>query len=129
MKVNKKIVAMVIAGLLVVVLLYKLFASGESADVMYWRGVSLENSSPDQAFIWFHNAAEKYLKSANWGNADAQFKLGECYMQDRGVKCGLGKNFVFMRRSEEKPSVEAAKWFRKAADQGHAGALRRTHRA
>lgn len=119
---NKKILVLVIAGLLIIVLLYKLFAPGESADDMSWRGFSLENSSPDKAFIWFHNAAEKYLKSAKWGNADAQFKLGECYRLNRGVNCGLGDKFVFMRSSKENRFEEAAKWFTKAAEKGHAGA-------
>jgi hypothetical protein len=48
---------------------------------------------------------------AQQGDADAQFKLGQIYQQ------GIGGQNV------KKDPVEAVKWFRKAADQGHARAL------
>ncbi|MGI6496156.1 MAG: tetratricopeptide repeat protein [Kiritimatiellia bacterium] len=47
--------------------------------------------------------------AANLGNAEAQFNLGLCYDEGEGVAVD---------------KAEAAKWYRKAADQGHAGARR-----
>ena len=49
--------------------------------------------------------------SAQQGDADAQFKLGQIYREGGG---GL---------NVKKDPVEAVKWFRKAADQGHVRAL------
>ena len=49
-------------------------------------------------------AAELYRKSADKGYAEAQFNLGKCYLFGNGVP---------------KDSDEAAKWFQKAALQGH----------
>ena len=48
---------------------------------------------------------------AEQGDADAQFKLGQIYRQGGG-----GQNV-------KKDPVEAVKWFRKAADQGHVRAI------
>src|SRR5438309_9048594 len=56
-----------------------------------------------------------YRKAAEQGHADAQFALGACYANGRGV----GKD-----------EVEAGKWYRKAAEQGHAEAqCRLVHKA
>lgn len=44
-------------------------------------------------------------EQAEQGDADAQFKLGECYSCDYNI-------------------AEAEKWYRRAAEQGHAGAQR-----
>lgn len=46
----------------------------------------------------------KCRKAAEQGDADAQYRLGECYAKDDGVE------------------TEALKWYHKAAEQGHEGA-------
>lgn len=46
-------------------------------------------------------------KSAEQGNAEAQYSLGNCYQFSYGIKNDQAK---------------AAEWYRKAAEQGHAGA-------
>ena len=51
--------------------------------------------------------AKRYRKAAEWNHAWAQFNLGYCYANGQGVPENL---------------VEAAKWYRKAADQGFEGA-------
>jgi len=122
---NFKNTTMLIAGLLIAVLFYKLFFSEERADIQYERGVSLKDEDPDKSFFWFHKAAEQYLKAAKRGNAEAQCKLGECYLRNRGVMCGLGENYslsIYSSSKHEDPNVEAAKWYRKAAEQGNAEA-------
>ena len=48
-----------------------------------------------------------YLKAAHLGDADAQFKVAECYYDGEGV---------------EQDEEEAFKWYLKAAQQGHARA-------
>ncbi|WP_221898635.1 tetratricopeptide repeat protein [Bathymodiolus japonicus methanotrophic gill symbiont] len=53
-----------------------------------------------EAFRW-------YRKSAEQGNAGAQYYLGKMYRNGQG---GVWDD------------KEAVKWFRKAAEQGHAGA-------
>jgi hypothetical protein len=50
-------------------------------------------------------AATWYLKAAASGKADAQFRLGEFYAKG---EAGLPKS-----------EVEARKWYKLAADQGH----------
>jgi hypothetical protein len=50
---------------------------------------------------------QEYKASAEQGDAEAQFNLGFCYDDGRGVA---------------KDYVEAVKWYRKAAVQGHAEA-------
>jgi TPR repeat protein len=52
---------------------------------------------------WYKKAAEK-------GNVDAQFRLGYCYEQGRGVKGSYG---------------EAIKWYKKAGQQGDSVARER----
>ena len=51
----------------------------------------------------------RFRKAAEQGNAKAQFNLGECYVHGTGVA-----------RNE----VEAVKWYRKAAAQGHDRAIK-----
>ncbi len=53
-----------------------------------------------QAVYWYRKAAEQ-------GDADAQYKLGECYVSGRGVTKDL---------------TQAVDWYRKAAEQGQADA-------
>ena len=59
-----------------------------------------EAENPEKAVACFRKAAEQ-------GHADAQYRLGECYDEGRGV---------------ERDLTEAAGWYRKAAEQGHADA-------
>ena len=47
---------------------------------------------------------EELKKNAEQGDADAQYNLGNAYLNGNGV---------------EKDLEEAAKWFKKAADRGH----------
>jgi len=54
----------------------------------------------------FAQTADTYRANAEKGDAEAQFKLGECYYYG---KCGVSKDFY-----------EAVKWFRDAAKQGNA---------
>ena len=89
---------------------------------IYYEGkeVSQDHS---EALKWFRKAAEQghagalshelYQKAilpeaAEQGDAEAQFRLGSIYYQGRGVPLDHS---------------EALKWLRKAAEQGHAGAL------
>ncbi len=50
---------------------------------------------------------ENIKAKAEQGEARAQYQLGKCYAQGAGVS---------------KDAVEAMKWYRKAADQGHSQA-------
>ncbi|MCD8070178.1 MAG: hypothetical protein LUE08_02175 [Akkermansiaceae bacterium] len=56
--------------------------------------------------------AALYQEAAEQGNAEAQYRLGECYAEGEGV---------------EKDVKEAVRWWRKAADQGHAEARMALH--
>ena len=49
----------------------------------------------------------EFICTSGQGNAPAQYELGVCYQNGKGVS---------------KDMVEAVKWYRKAAEQGHAGA-------
>ncbi len=53
-----------------------------------------------EAFKW-------YVKAAGQGYADAQYMVGECYLNGVGA---------------EKNKIQASRWFKKAAEQGHAKA-------
>ncbi len=52
-------------------------------------------------------AVKLYRKAAEQGHANAQFCLGCCYFEGKGV---------------EEDKTEAVKWYRKAAEQGYARA-------
>ena len=65
------------------------------------RNEIIENSSDAGLQFW--------LKKAEQGDADAQFNLGYLYESGRGVSQDYN---------------EAAKWYRKAAEQGHEKAIR-----
>ena len=62
--------------------------------------------SLDQRYKYGETVAP-YLNAADQGLASAQFNLGECYRNGKGV---------------EQNKAEAVKWHRKAAKQGHASA-------
>lgn len=53
----------------------------------------------------YEEAVQWYLQAAEQGSTEAQFNLGDCYLNGLGVT---------------RDAVEAAKWFRKAAELGHA---------
>ena len=55
----------------------------------------------------FESAVQYYTRAAELGNAEAQYKLGVCYLNGDGV---------------EKDRTEALKWLREAAERGHAKA-------
>ena len=55
----------------------------------------------------FESAVQYYTRAAELGNAEAQYKLGVCYLNGDGVK---------------KDRTEALKWLREAAERGHAKA-------
>ena len=60
-------------------------------------------------FDWYHKVAYRLTKIwAGQKQPDAQFNLGYLYYLGKGV---------------EQDYAEAAKWYRKAADQGHKSAL------
>ena len=61
----------------------------------------------DDFLVYKEVEAMKYLKAAEQGDADAQYKLGKRYEDGNGV---------------EKNEAEAAKWYLKAAEQGDATA-------
>ena len=68
--------------------------------ILYDEGVGGIEQDYGKAEAW-------YRKSAEQGNAAAQYKMGECYQRGRGV----GKDYMI-----------AVKWYRKAAEQGYAAA-------
>jgi TPR repeat protein len=55
----------------------------------------------------YADAVKWYRKAAEQGHAEAQYWLGRCYFDGRGIT---------------RDRAEAIKWWRKAAEQGHAGA-------
>ncbi|GHT71254.1 hypothetical protein AGMMS49950_07570 [Endomicrobiia bacterium] len=55
----------------------------------------------------YKEAINWYKKSAEQGNADAQYNLGVMYHEGKGAK---------------QDYKEAISWFKKAAEQGHSGA-------
>ena len=70
----------------------------QSAEELLKQGNSYwEQENYTQAALSWHKAAEQ-------GVAEAQYKLGRCYRNGRGVTQSY---------------TEAAKWFRKAAEQGY----------
>lgn len=73
----------------------------EQAELWYAEGMGVyKNGQYKEAVDYFRKAAER-------GCADAQYKLGDCYVIGRGVTQNL---------------YAAVLWYRKAAEQGHADA-------
>ena len=85
----------------------------------------------------------EYKAKAEQGDAEAQFNLGFCYDDGRGVRKDYGEAVKWYRKAAEqnfapaqfnlgycydngegvaKDYVEAVKWYRQAAEQGHAEA-------
>jgi len=63
--------------------------------------------SPSEIAAAIKAAADKLKEAAEQGDAESQFKLGQCHQNGRGVK---------------QDDAKAAQWYRKAAEQRHAGA-------
>ena len=76
--------------------LNSLLNDGEEVDVQIKDGVIPPDAPPD--------AVERCRQDAERGDCKAQYLLGDCYENGKGV---------------QKDHAEAAKWFRKAAEQGH----------
>ena len=72
-----------------------------SVDEMYSKGLEYDKAGDAKS------AAEWFTKAAEKGSPSAQFNLGVCYRNGKGV---------------EKNYTEAMKWYKKAAAQGHANA-------
>lgn len=87
--------------------------------------------------------ALKYRMAAERGEADAQYRLGNCYAEGKGVEKNDAEAVKWYRKAAEQGNVdaqywlgscyfngdgvetnkvEAVRWFRKAAEQGHADA-------
>ena len=87
---------------------------GKDSDVRYF--IEYYEVDKGQALYWYIEAAEQ-------GHAEAQYKLGEMYENievdedDEDIEVDL-KDYS----EAEDYKVEATKWFRKAAEQGHAEA-------
>jgi len=113
------------------------FNRGDEAEKQFNRGVaSMKNEEFADAVRAFRIAAEK-------GNAKAQFLLGACYYNGKGVERDVDEAVRWTRKAAEqgyveaqcslgctyadgngvdKDMAEAARWFRKAAKEGYAGA-------
>jgi len=113
------------------------FNRGDEAEKQFNRGVALmKNEEFADAVRAFRIAAEK-------GNAKAQFLLGACYYNGKGVERDVDEAVRWTRKAAEqgyveaqcslgctyadgngvdKDMAEAARWFRKAAKEGYAGA-------
>ena len=75
-----------------------------TAAQMYQKGKAYyDKKQYSEAVPWFREAAEQ-------GHAEAQYNLGECYYNGRGVTKGW---------------IQAVAWYRKAAEQGYADAQSR----
>lgn len=92
----------------------------------------------------FDKAIEWYRKSAEQGNAEAQYSLADCYLCGRGVAMNEVEAIKWLHKAAEQGHIEAqyylgkcyykgihgvlidydeaAKWYRKAAEQGDADA-------
>jgi len=76
--------------------------SKEEMEIEFYKAVAYkEEGKFEEAFAIFQQLAEQ-------GDAVSQCNLGICYLNNRSVNKNYGK---------------AIKWFRKAADQKHAGAM------
>ena len=98
--------------------------------------IASEESGGDYSF-------EMLLKRAEEGDADAQYNLGRCYDNGKGVEKDKGKAFQLYKKAAEQGNIdalfclgycydkgegieqdkqEAYKWYKKAAKQGNASA-------
>ena len=89
---------------------FKAFASkcsDSEYDALVREGENLLRSSSDGMTEENIRAFGLFQTAANAGRIDAQFYLGICYYYGKGVP---------------QDHAEAARWYRKAAEQGHANA-------
>ena len=70
----------------------------------------------------FAEAVKWYRRAAERGNEFAEYKLGECYESGVGVTKDLTEAVKWYLKAAKHRNSEAIEWFRKAADQGDAGA-------
>ncbi len=105
------------------------------ADNGTWVPIICKNEDTND----YDKAVEWYRKSAEQGNSDGQWRLGNCYAFGRGVDKDYGKAAEWYRKSAEqgnskaqwrlgvcyynglgvdKDYGKAAEWYRKSAEQG-----------
>ena len=105
----------------------------EGNDCDCW--IEIEHSR----FVKYAPEVLEYIQKAKQGDADAQYQLGRCYCEGKGVDKNKGLAFVLFQKSVnqgygeacvclgcclmngyavEKNKVEAVKWYREAAARG-----------
>ena len=91
------------------------FGDGVEQDLpqaVKWYRMALPQDDDDESFRCALQAFEQELRqAAEQGDAGAQYQLARCYREGLGVEMDMKQNLR-----------EAAKWYRKAAGQGHAQA-------
>ena len=83
-----------------------LACSKKTAEEYYTMAEDYRNGTNGQA-IDKEEAAKLYLKAAEMGHLEAQYRIGNCYYYAEGI---------------EQNYEEAVKWYRLAAEQGHSWA-------
>ncbi len=83
------------------------YENGQGIPQIYEETIQLERNIGKKESQYYDERAKLLKSAADQGYADAQYNLGVCYENGKGVP-----------QSYE----EAVKWYRLAADQGHAGA-------
>jgi len=135
---------------------YRKAAEQEQADAQYSLGMCYEKGEGveqdnKEAKTWCLKAAKQgheeavawCRRAAEQGDADAQFELGQCYANGRGVEKDAKEAVAWYRKAAAQDSADAQHmlgvcyiagkgvekdvsqcltWFKKAAKQGHAGA-------
>jgi len=62
-----------------------------------------------KATTWYHKAVEQYRKSAEQGNADAQYELGRLYCWGDGVPQNKTETIEWLKMASNQGHVEARK--------------------
>ena len=83
-----------------------LACSKNTAEEYYTMAEDYRNGTNGQT-IDKEEAAKLYLKAAEMGHLEAQYRIGKCYHDAEGI---------------EQNYEEAVKWYRLAAEQGHSWA-------
>lgn len=118
------------------------YRKGQSA-VLYRNAIDRDYAKSQYALGKYDKAVEAWSRAAEWGDAESQFRLGDCYHEGSGVKryepeavnwyrkaaeqdhveaqATLGK-YLFEGKYTTKDETEAVKWWRKAAEQGNVAA-------
>jgi TPR repeat protein len=135
MLMSLSIMPKIILGILMVLVMLTMMACAEevteegtvapeSAEEQYELGLGYYNGGfgvPKD----FDEAVKWYRKAVDRGIANAQNNLGEMYTYGRAALEDLAKNIMYevdLCLGPPEDYDEALKWFRKAADQGHAEA-------